>query len=107
MTIRRLPALTHERFVDHWSTVHADLGSGVPGSESCRQVRTDAALMRPVAPASGLGVVDLDGAALNYCSSPEAMLRILGDPDVSERPMADERTFIDHGGSAMVCDWSR
>ncbi len=107
MAIRRLPALTHERFVEHWSTVHAELGRGVPGSEGYRQVRTDAALMRRVAPASGLGVVDLDGAALAYYSGPEAMLRILGDPDVSERLMADERTFIDHGGSAMVCGWSR
>ncbi len=107
MAIRRLPELTHERFEEHWSTVHADLGRSVPGSEGYRQVRTDDALIRRVAPASGFGLVDLDGAALAYYSSHEAMLRILGDPDVSGRLMEDERTFIDHSSSALVCGWSR
>lgn len=107
MAIRRLPSLSHEQYVAHWSTVHAELGRGVPGSEGYRQVRTDGALQRRIAAASGLGVADLDGAALAYYSSPAAMARILGDPDVAGRLMADERTFIDHRRSAMLCGWSR
>ena len=94
-----VPCLLHH-VREQWTASLADEDERV-------RVRTDDALIRRVAPASGFGLVDLDGAALAYYSSHEAMLRILGDPDVSGRLMEDERTFIDHSSSALVCGWSR
>jgi hypothetical protein len=105
MAIRRLPSLTHQQYVQHWSTVHADLGRAVPGSQGYRQVRLAAPLSRQVAGAAGLGAADLDGVALAYYADEQAFFRIMGDKDVAGPLLADEQTFIDHTASALVCGW--
>lgn len=105
MAIRRLPSLTHEQYLEHWSTTHAELGRSVPGSQGYRQVRPDAELSRRVAGAAGVGVADLDGVALAYYADEQAFFAIMGNAEVTGRLLADERTFIDHAASALVCGW--
>ena len=105
MAIRRLPALTHEQYIEHWSTVHAELGRAVPGSQGYRQVRPVAQLSRRVAAAAGVGVADLDGVALAYYADERAFFAIMGNAEVAGPLLADERTFIDHAASALVCGW--
>jgi EthD domain len=105
MAIRRLPSLTHEQYVEHWSTVHAELGRKVPGSQGYRQVRPVEPLSRQVADTAGLGVADLDGVALAYYSDEEAFFSIMGNAEVTSSLLADEQTFIDHSASALVCGW--
>jgi hypothetical protein len=107
MAIRRLPSLTHEQYVEHWSTIHAELGWKVPGSQGYRQVRRAAPLSRQVADAAELGVADLDGVALAYYSDEQAFFSIMGNADVTGPLLADEQTFIDHSASALVCGWAQ
>jgi hypothetical protein len=106
MAIRRLSSLTHEQYLEHWSTVHAELGRSVPGSQGYRQVRPEPELSRRVAAAAGVGVADLDGVALAYYADQQAFFGIMGNADVTGPLLADERTFIDHATSALVCGWA-
>jgi hypothetical protein len=107
MAIRRLPSLTHEQYVEHWSTIHAELGRKVPGSQGYRQVRPAESLCRQVADAAGLGVADLDGVALAYYSDQQAFFSIMGNAEVTSSLLADEQTFIDDTASALVCGWAQ
>jgi EthD domain-containing protein len=107
MAIRRLPSLTHEQYVGHWSTAHAELGRAVPGSQGYRQVRAVAPLSRQVAAAAGVGVADLDGVALAYYADEQAFFAIMGNAEVTGPLLADEQTFIDHARSALVCGWAQ
>ena len=105
MSLRRLSSLSSPDFLEHWSTVHAELGRRVPGSQGYRQLRPDPAASQRVSAEAGVGVADLDGVALAYFTDEAAMFGILGNPDVAGPLLEDERTFIDHSASGIVCGW--
>jgi hypothetical protein len=102
MALTRKPDSSHEDFVRHWSTTHADLGRQVPGSEGYRQLHLDPELTARAGDALGFGGPDFDGVALAYYSSRDAVLAILANAEVTETLLEDERRFIDHSRAAMV-----
>ncbi len=102
MALTRKAELSHEDFVRHWSTTHADLGRQVPGSEGYRQLHLDRALTADARTAFAFGGPEFDGVALAYYSSRDAVLAILANAAVTARLLEDERRFIDHSRAAMV-----
>ena len=102
MALTRKAELSHDQFVDHWSTTHADLGRQVPGSEGYRQLHLDPALTTEARALLGFGGPEFDGIALAYYSSRDAVLAIMANAEVTATLLEDERRFIDHSRAAMV-----
>jgi EthD domain len=102
MALTRRPELSHDDFVRHWSTTHADLGRQVPGSEGYRQLHLDPERTAEARAALGFGGPEFDGVALAYYSSRDAVIAILANAEVTASLLEDERRFIDHSQAAMV-----
>jgi hypothetical protein len=98
--LRRLSALTHEQFCDHWLNRHAEFGRRVPGLRGYRQFHADESATAAAAAAAGVGITDLDGVAEAFYADVQDFLALMATPEVAADAMEDEKRFIDHARSA-------
>lgn len=96
---RRLPHLTHQKFIDYWFGFHADFTRThtPPEIGMCyRQFHTDVARTEALLGATGFQVGDFDGAA--ECHYPdEASLRsLMALTEIVDEATEDEVKFVDH-----------
>lgn len=101
MPLRRLPALSHDDFMEHWFRRHADLGASVDGVRY-RQNHFDYAATEALAKRLGLTTPPLDGVTESYFLDTEEAHRLMSAPAVAVDAIIDEKRFIDHSRSQFA-----
>jgi hypothetical protein len=102
---RRLPHLTHEKFLRVWEDSHAPFTiSNVPPEIGMRyrQFHNDPAAAADVAGTLGLKAENFDGAAECYYRDEAALRELMGRTAVVDLATEDERTFVDHHGCVVA-----
>jgi hypothetical protein len=64
--LRRVPRLTHEEFADWWLNTLIEHTSKTPGKVAYRQLHADPDLTARAVKATGVGIDDVDGVALEF-----------------------------------------
>jgi hypothetical protein len=100
--LRRLPALSHEAFMDYWYNRHGKLvaNSKRDRGGSYYQLHADAEMTWQLAGNSGFTLEPFDGHAGGWMRNLEKLTSNLHSPTAA-RALADERRFIDHSRSFM------
>ena len=88
----RKPELTHEEFVDHWTTRHGPLMIETAGVAQylrgyVQHVRTDDSVWS--------GPAGCDGVAQQWFDDLDAFQEMLADPDYAQVIAPDEERFLD------------
>ena len=97
--MRRRHDFTHEQYLAHYGTVHADIGIRTPGKLGYSQVHVDPALSEEIAQGEGLGVWRIDSVSRLWLDSVDEFLSSAGE--VGQEAIADERGFVDGANSVM------
>lgn len=100
--LRRLPALTHEQFCDHWLHRHAEFARPTQEHRGYRQFHADPEWSARLAGAAGVAIADIDGVAEASYADVADFQDVMSRPEVAADAMEDERRFIDHARSAGV-----
>lgn len=98
MPLRRVPALSHEEFMDAWFGRHAELGEGVEGVRY-RQNHVVEPETSDLVQRLGFGSPPMDGLTCSFFDTIDAAVALLSSPPVRDGAIDDERTFIDHDRS--------
>lgn len=101
MPLRRLPALSHDDFMEHWFSRHADLGAAVDGVRY-RQNHFDYAATEALSRRLGLTCPPLDGVTESYFIDTDEAYRLMSGPAVAVDAIIDEKRFIDHSRSQFA-----
>jgi hypothetical protein len=99
--LRRLPAMTSAAFHDYWLNHHAAIARTLPNLRGYRQFHADAEETLKATRLTGLGITDVEGAALGYFKNPKDFLAIMSQPEV-QTALEDEKKFIDHSRSSVA-----
>lgn len=87
----RNPALTHEEFVEHWTSVHGPLIRDTP--ELARHlVRYE---QHPIADDRGASVGTWDGMAIQWLESIDDLFAFISEPAYAEIVAPDEQRLLD------------
>ena len=99
--LRRKASLTHDQFVEHHKTVHADLFMSMPVvKDTVRRYVQQHAL--PVE-LPGMPPAKYDGVTELWFDDVEALARCFSDADYLDRVRPDEESFLDlHGCDFIV-----
>lgn len=101
MPLRRLPELTHEGFMEHWFSRHADLGASVDGVRY-RQNHFDYPATEALSKRLGFTTPPLDGVTESYFLDTDEAYRLMSGPAVAVDAIIDEKRFIDHSRSQFA-----
>ena len=97
--MRRRHDHDHGRYLAHYGTIHAGIGTRMPGMLGYSQVHTDLSLSQEIARAGGLGGWQVDSVSRLWVNSVEEFLSQAGA--LGQEAVADERNFVDGANSVM------
>ncbi len=97
--MRRRQGLSHEQYIAHYGTHHAEIGIRTPGKLGYGQVHTALDRSRELAGAIGFGAWQIDSVSRLWIESVDAFLAAAGP--VGQEAVEDEKNFVDGANSVM------
>jgi hypothetical protein len=104
--MRRRSGWDHARYLAHYGTVHADIGTRTPGTRGYSQLHVEPSASAQLAAALGFGVWRIDSVSRLWLDTIDEFLRESTRSGVGAEALADEEGFVDRPNSVMFASES-